>query len=247
LRIFDEAMKSKGMITQSTLIVTCEHGGNRIPGRWRGLFKEGGDLLATHRGYDLGALGLARAMAACCNAPLHAAVVSRLLVDLNRSIGHPRLFSQFTRSLSSEEKERILRECYAAHRDPIEAAVGKQIARGRTVVHIACHSFTPVLDGWVRDMDIGLLYDPDRAAERRFCEEWKKSLQSALPGARIRRNVPYKGISDGLATYFRKRFPENYLGIELEMNQRNYLENKTRWRRSCAAVIETLKIVKSKK
>jgi hypothetical protein len=43
-----------------------------------------------------------------------------------------------------------------------------------------------------------------------------------------------------MATYFRKLFSRGYLGIELEMNQRDYFENKPRWRLLCAAVIESL-------
>jgi predicted N-formylglutamate amidohydrolase len=222
------------------LIITCEHGGNVIPPPYRPLFKGQRELLATHRGYDLGALGLARTMAAHFEAPLHAAVTSRLLVDLNRSIGHPRLFSRFTRLLPRHDKDRILTGYYFSHRGPIEAVVEKHIAQEINVLHIACHSFTPVLDGRVRCMDIGLLYDPNRPDEHRLCADWKKSLVKTLPDASVRRNVPYKGVSDGLATHFRRTFPKNYIGIELEMNQRDYLENKPRWRRLCAAVIESL-------
>jgi predicted N-formylglutamate amidohydrolase len=231
---------SANRLAPSSLIVTCEHGGNKIPPPYRVLFKGQEELLAGHRGYDLGALGLARAMAAHFKAPLHAAVTSRVLVDLNRSIGHPRLFSQFTRTLPQKDKERIVSDYYASHRDPIETAVRERIEKGMKVVHIACHSFTPVLDGRVRSMDIGLLYDPARPGEQRFCAEWKTALENALPGCRIRRNAPYKGISDGMATHFRKLFSRGYLGIELEMNQRHYFENKPRWRRLCAAVIESL-------
>jgi len=41
-------------------LITCEHGGNRIPARYRPLFACHGALLASHRGYDPGALALAR-------------------------------------------------------------------------------------------------------------------------------------------------------------------------------------------
>src|SRR3954454_24119921 len=71
-------------------LVTCEHGGNRIPARYRPLFAGAEALLESHRGYDPGALQLGREIAAALDAPLVSANVSRLLVDLNRSIGHPR-------------------------------------------------------------------------------------------------------------------------------------------------------------
>jgi hypothetical protein len=38
---------------------------------------------------------------------------------------------------------------------------------------------------------------------------------------RVRRNYPYLGRADGMATFLRKHFPEDsYLGIELEFNQK---------------------------
>jgi predicted N-formylglutamate amidohydrolase len=227
-------------MAEPALIITCEHGGSAIPRPYRVLFKDQRELLASHRSYDLGALGLARRMAARFDAPLYAAVTSRLLVDMNRSIGHPHLFSAFTRSLPEKDKQHILREYYIRHRDPIETAVRQRIALGAGVVHIACHSFAPFWDGRIRGMDVGLLYDPHRPDEHRLCAAWKKSLTDIYPTGRIRRNAPYKGVSDGLATYFRKHFAQGYAGIELEMNQRDYLDDKVRWRRLCAAVIDAL-------
>ena len=73
------------------LVITCEHGGNRIPVPYRDLFRGQQRQLASHRGYDPGALVMGRALAAAFAAPLVVSTVSRLLVDLNRSVGHPRL------------------------------------------------------------------------------------------------------------------------------------------------------------
>jgi hypothetical protein len=78
-------------------IITCEHGGNRIPTPYRLLFRGQGALLDSHRGYDPGSLVMAKALASACRAPLVASTTSRLLIDLNRSIGHPQLFSAVTR------------------------------------------------------------------------------------------------------------------------------------------------------
>ena len=44
-------------------LVTCEHGGNDIPPRYAPLFRGRRALLASHRGYDPGALVTARALA----------------------------------------------------------------------------------------------------------------------------------------------------------------------------------------
>lgn len=224
-----------------TLIVTCEHGGNKIPQPYRHQFKKHATVLNTHRSYDLGAMQTARLMARRFNAPLFAADTSRLLVDLNRSLGHPQLFSRMTRCLTDRQKVQILRDFYAAHRNPIEDAVRKAIVSGLTVLHVACHSFTPILKGCVRPMHIGLLYDPRREAEKTLCRSWKRSMLEIEPDLKIRSNAPYKGVSDGLATYLRRQFPQGYLGIELELNQDIFLKGEAQWRKLNETVIEGLK------
>ena len=45
------------------LLITCEHGGNRVPHAYRNLFASASRLLQSHRGYDAGALALAREIA----------------------------------------------------------------------------------------------------------------------------------------------------------------------------------------
>ena len=94
------------------------------------------------------------------------------------------------------------------------------MSRGRRVIHISSHSFTPVLDGEVRRADVGLLYDPRRRGEVELCARWKAALCAIAPALAVRRNYPYAGKGDGLTSYLRTRFPPGaYVGIELEVNQ----------------------------
>ena len=51
---------------------------------------------------------MARDLARAFGAPLFSSTISRLLVDLNRSIGHRALYSAATRNLSRAEHARIL-------------------------------------------------------------------------------------------------------------------------------------------
>lgn len=204
------------------LIVTCEHGGNRIPARWMPLFDGASALLATHRGYDAGSLTMAKALAAAFGAPLIIATVSRLLVDLNRSVGHRALYSNATRGLPRVERQRILAQYYRPYRDEVEARVARAVASGRRVVHVSSHSFTPVLDGKERNADVGLLYDPMRGTERSLCEAWSGLLVHRIAPLRVRRNYPYQGRNDGLTSHLRRRFtPTQYVGVELEVNQKH--------------------------
>lgn len=202
------------------LFVTCEHGGRRVPAAYRSIFAPHSALLRTHRGVDMGALAVARVLAHELRTPLFAATVTRLLVDLNRSIGNRTLHSEVTRDLAASDRARILARHYHPHHARVADAFDSAVARGQRVVHIASHSFTPVLGGQLRRADIGLLYDPARAGEAALAARWLAALRLARPDLRLRRNYPYHGDSDGLARMCRRRHPDSsYVGIELEVNQ----------------------------
>jgi predicted N-formylglutamate amidohydrolase len=208
------------MAEKCRLLLSCEHGGNQIPPPYRRLFGQARLALESHRGWDPGALDLAQYLAKQLDTPLFSATVSRLLVELNRSLGHPALFSRYTSDLTRSEKEHLLKHYYFPHRNRIEDAVNDYIAQGQQVIHVGVHTFTPILDGQRRDADLGLLYDPRRARELTFCRAWQKHIAVQAPPLRVRRNYPYRGAADGLTTYLRRRFPPDaYLGIELEVNQ----------------------------
>ena len=51
-------------------------------------------------------------------------------------------------------------------------------------------------------------------------------MKDQNPELKIRFNYPYLGKADGFTTYLRKIFPENYIGIELEVNQKFVNNNK---------------------
>lgn len=223
-------------------LITCEHGGNRIPARYRPLFRGHEALLDSHRGYDPGALVMAKELAKAFGAPLVASTVSRLVVDLNRSIGHPQCFSTATRGASRTLRAEIVERHYLPYRAQVERLVGRSVSRGRRVVHVSSHSFTPELDGRVRCADVGLLYDPGRHAEVDLCARWKAALVELAPQLRVRRNYPYAGKGDGLTRYLRMHFPPAaYVGIELEVNQGIVLGAGRRWPRLRRVLIDSLR------
>ena len=202
------------------IIISCEHGGHEVPEPYAALFHDHATLLASHRGWDPGALAVAEELAARLEAPLFFTTVSRLLIDHNRSLRHPALFSEISRALPGPDHQRLIDHYYLPHRQKILAAVSRAIDSGRQVLHLAIHSFTPVLAGQVRRADLGLLYDPARSHERQLCQGWQAAIKKAGPDLTIRRNYPYRGQSDGLATWLRGRCHlADYLGIEVEINQ----------------------------
>jgi predicted N-formylglutamate amidohydrolase len=202
------------------LLVTCEHGGNRVPEEYIALFAGNGALLASHRGYDPGAARLARALAVRFDAPLVLSQVTRLLVDPNRSEGRTDLFSEITRGLPRSTRRRILEEYHRPYRRRVEGLVARLLESSGGIVHLSVHTFTPRLRGETRNADVGLLYDPKRRWEALLARGWRKRLNLWLPALRIRMNYPYRGVADGLTTALRRRWDGTvYAGIEIEVNQ----------------------------
>ena len=235
------AARSRGPAA-CALVITCEHGGNRIPARYRRLFRAQQALLASHRGYDPGALVMARTLAAAFEAPLVASTVSRLLVDLNRSVGHPRLHAESVRRMPAQVRSRILSDYYQPYRAQAERFVMQAIADHGRVIHLSSHSFTPELDGQVRHADIGLLYDPARRGEAVLCARWKAWLDACAPDLTVRRNYPYAGKGDGLTAWFRKRLsPRAYVGIELEVNQKHVFTAGRQWAGMRKVIVTSLR------
>jgi predicted N-formylglutamate amidohydrolase len=206
--------------SDAVLVLTCEHAGNRIPRAYRRLFRGAADMLASHRGWDPGALTVARSLSRELNRPLLAVTWSRLFVEANRSPSNPRIWSCFTRALPDPERQQILERWWWPHRREVETAVTAILARSRRVVHVAVHSFTPELEGEVRNAEVTFLYDSRRRKEAAFCRDWAAALHRVAPELRLRFNYPYRGCADGLTAWLRRGHSEGrYLGIELEFNQ----------------------------
>ncbi len=207
-------------VWRDRVILTCEHATNHVPPRYAALFDSdhARSALQSHRGYDIGAKNVALALARAWNVPLICGNITRLAIDLNRSENHRAVFSEFTKTASHEMREALRVDFHQAHWNNVITRIEEMHTKYRQVIHIAVHSFTPELDGVVRDADIGLLYDPSRKEERALTMAWKKSID---PKWRVRCNYPYRGATDGFPTALRKRWPASrYVGIELEINQR---------------------------
>lgn len=205
----------------SKLIITCEHAGNEVPREYRHLFEHDSGTLQTHRGIDIGALELTNTVAQKMQQEPYLHTVTRLLVDLNRSVQSPTLFSEFTRDEPLSVREDIFENYYWPHRKKVEQRVKQIIREGDRAVHVGIHTFTPVWEGEPRDVDVGFLYDPTRDGEQEFCQLWRNELAHRNQQLRLRMNQPYRGTMDGFTTYLRRNFSrDDYLGMEIEVSQR---------------------------
>ncbi|TYC16228.1 N-formylglutamate amidohydrolase [Bizionia gelidisalsuginis] len=206
------------------LIVTCEHGGKTIPSEYTEYFKNSLEILQSHRGYDFGALDVFNALKTLAVYSNYSAT-SRLLIELNRSLHHKHLFSEFTKGLANTEKEGIIKDYYFPYRNAVETEIRNLIGSNETVLHLSIHSFTPVFNIIERSCDIGILYDSSRQGEKRWASLLKDHLKTEDSNLNVRYNYPYLGKADGFTTYLRQQFALNYLGIELEINQKFSRQN----------------------
>ncbi len=201
-----------------SLLITCEHAGNNVPVPYTNLFAQKDDVLNSHRGWDPGAWPLAEALGEYFNVEVISFFNTRLLIEPNRSIEHPELFSEYTNLLSKDQKDLIVNEYYKPYRENVESIIRNM---KKPVLHLSVHTFTPIFKGEVRDVDLGLLFDPKRNSETVFCEKWSEQLLKIFADWKTTFNEPYKGIDDGFTTYLRTQFSnDEYLGIELEWNQK---------------------------
>ncbi len=228
------------------LVVSCEHGGNRVPRRYASLFDSPGGraALKSHRGYDPGALDAAKQMASAMGVELISAETTRLLVDLNRSLDNPSLFSKYSNRLTEAERNEMLRSYYHPYRERVESVVGGgtqiQARKITRVVHLSVHTFTPRMAGIWRPIDIGLLFDPASPTETDICTRWQQGMLLTHRRLRVVANLPYAGTDDGLTTHLRTRWPASeYAGIEIEINHRFFKRSRETQRKIVQALLET--------
>ena len=225
------------------LILTCEHASNSLPSRYISLFETHQTRLKTHEGYDIGAFQVYNSLQNLADYSFHYPW-SRLLIEVNRSLHHPNLFSSISKKLDKAEKNRLIVDYYQAYRNQIQQKIEEAINRGEAILHLSIHSFTPILNGNIRKTELGILYDPKRKLEKDWADCFKKELSLQFHQFRIRMNYPYLGKADGFTTSLRRRFPNQYVGIELEINQKlvenqdDFEEFKSKLRGCLATVLE---------
>ena len=210
-----------------SILITCEHAGNELPESYKYLFKRGEEALKSHRGWDPGAAILASYLGIELATPVFMHPTSRLLVEVNRSLNHPHLFSEFTIDLESSVKQFLLNKYYRPYRNAVTEWIKRETEAKKEVAHFSIHSFTPVWEGKKRPTDIGILFDPKRRLENKIALELTEKLRERAPLLTIDLNEPYKGTDDGFTTTLRKKFgARSYSGIEIEVNQKFFFNKE---------------------
>lgn len=210
-----------------SFVVSCEHASRDIPEDLRNLGLADEEL-ASHIAWDPGAREVSEAVAQALEVPLFAGRWSRLVADLNRSPENAEVVPESAfgvnipgnRGLAAAARKIRLERYHEPYWTTVQAAIRRLLdaAPQTRVLHISVHSFVGELNGEVRSMPMGLLFDPDRALEAEVVGSLRRELEGR--GVHAVENQPYDGRADALVTACRSIWPaDRYVGIELEISQ----------------------------
>jgi predicted N-formylglutamate amidohydrolase len=183
----------EGSQRRSEFLLTVDHASARIPRRLEGLGLPASEL-QRHIAWDIGALAVARQVAAALDAPLIAQNYSRLVIDCNRDPAVPSSIPAISETvaipgnagLSSDEVDARRREIFWPYHERIKAILDARQAAGQSTILVAQHSMTDVFKGVGRPMHAAILYNRDR----RFAGLTLDALR-AEAGLIVADNEPY--------------------------------------------------------
>ena len=154
---------------RSSIIIVADHAGARIPRRLADLGLPAAEL-QRHIAWDIGALGVARRVAAALDAPLVAQIYSRLVIDCNRapqvatSIPHISESSEIPGNMNLNSADIAARraEIFDPYHRRIRERIDERLAAGRPPMVVAQHTMTDIYKGVRRNMHAAILYNRDR-------------------------------------------------------------------------------------
>lgn len=198
------------------LFLTCEHASERLPSGYA-LCDSDRRLAGTHWAYDLGARELLLELAAALGASAVLARFSRLLIDANRDEQHPELFRQHAEGLpiqlnqqmSVSERQHRITHYHRPYHQAVDAALSEVAAP--TLLSI--HTFTPIYEGQVRQVELGVLFDQDEAAAASLLA----ALRPTYP--QVAANEPWSGKQGLIYSAERHAHQQGRVALELEVRQ----------------------------
>jgi predicted N-formylglutamate amidohydrolase len=186
---------------QAPVVLVCDHASNAIP-RALNQLGLGPKELGQHIAWDIGAAQVARRLAARLDAPAILGGYSRLVIDCNRSPGDPTsiaevsdgIFIPGNRNLDDAGAEARLNEVFWPYHHAITQALAQRWrhGHGQAPALIAIHSFTPVMSGFRRPWQLGVLWNRDPRLAEPLLTRFR-----AYPDRCVGDNQPYSGREVG--------------------------------------------------
>jgi predicted N-formylglutamate amidohydrolase len=180
---------------ETELVITCEHAGNELPPDID-LGEQEKEWLEEHWGWDIGAERVVRRMVQREPSVAVLSRYSRLLCDVNRRLerwdlvrphvqGEP---VEFNDGLSESDIEERIARYHAPYHEATDNCLADVADLNPDFFLLSVHTFTPELNGEVRDMEIGLLFDYD---QEHYIDEIHDEV--AAEDFEVARNEPYSG------------------------------------------------------
>ena len=227
--------------SNAPVLLLCEHAGNEVPAAL-GKLGVSDEILDSHRGYDVGAESVARALADLLHAPLILQRYSRLVIDANRPPSSPQAILEISDGATIPGNQRLA----AAHRrariteifDPMDKAIQAGFAVHERRAAFSVHSFTPQLGKEERPWHAGFLSRKSLPT----CEHLMASLARQAPDLNLALNKPYQ-IEDATDWFIPRHAEPRALPhclIEIRNDQIQTQEQGARWASMLAAAIKSL-------
>jgi predicted N-formylglutamate amidohydrolase len=206
---------------KSNFVIVVDHASRRIPRRLKDLGLPEAEL-RRHIAWDIGALGVARQVAAALDAPLLAQNYSRLVIDCNRDPKVPSSIpllseaSEIPGNVGLSEAEITARrvEIFEPYHRQVRELLDERAAAGRPTILVAQHSMTNIYHGVTRPMHAAVLYNRDR----RFAGLMLDMLRRE-PGLVVADNEPYFVSDDTDYTIPRHGEARGLPHVEIEIRQ----------------------------
>lgn len=210
-------------------VFVCEHASNRIPLEYNNLgIAE--DVQQSHAGWDIGALELSQRLSYQFDSPLIASTVSRLVYDCNRAPESDTAI--VTRSendtipgnltLSIDQRKHRVDTIYQPFADLLSSLLENRRSKNIDTILVTMHSFTPVMRGQARAVEIGLLHDTDS----RFVDDMLRIAQH-IESYKIERNQPYGPDDDVTHTLTTHAMPHQLLNVMIEVRNDLLLDDES--------------------
>jgi predicted N-formylglutamate amidohydrolase len=208
-------------LSESPILLVCDHASCRFP---RAVGDMGLDPFAQrcHLAIDIGAGSLTEHLANGLGVTAVIAQYSRLVVDCNRQLMDPGAFLEYgdgilvpgNRNLSQADKDARADAIYWPYHRAIDEQIKRLKAVGPPPAFISVHSFTPVLNGVSRAIEMGVLWDADARLADVFIEEFRAA------GFVTGDNEPYSGKApqDFTIDHHAEEIDLPHVGIEVRQD-----------------------------
>ena len=184
------------------IVIVCEHASNKVPPVLNGLGVSA-DVLQSHVAWDIGAAVLARDVSRRLDAQCILAPYSRLVYDCNRDSGADDAVPVRSGGFAIPGNEGLSSTDVSgrqqAYSEPFHECVSAALDEaGPSAALVTVHSFTPLLNGLRRRLDVGVIHDEDETLAQALM-----ACAEEMAGSDVRLNEPYCA-DDGVTHTLRK-------------------------------------------